>query len=104
MQAQPKKLGKFGRLHQKIDKDMKLKWQTEQHFIKGLLIEKNDFHWKLDDLDLVAGVDISASKEDPDVAFAALVVFSCKLKQEVYEETQMFHTTQPYIPGFLAFR
>jgi deoxyinosine 3'endonuclease (endonuclease V) len=50
-----------------------------------LIIEKNDFHWNLEELDLVAGVDISASKEDPDVACAALVVFSCKLKQEVYE-------------------
>jgi deoxyinosine 3'endonuclease (endonuclease V) len=70
-----------------------------------LIIEKNDFLWNIANLDLVAGVDISASKADTDIACAALVIYSCQKKIAVYEETEIFNiSSQPYIPGFLAFR
>ncbi|MBP9839330.1 MAG: endonuclease V [Proteobacteria bacterium] len=70
-----------------------------------MIQEKNSFGWDLNTLDLVAGVDISASKHDNDIACAALVIYSCKLKTDLYEETLMFNIShQPYIPGFLAFR
>jgi len=50
-------------------------------------VEKNHFKWELSTLDLVAGVDISAKKSDTDIACAALVIYSCKLKTSLYEET-----------------
>ena len=53
----------------------------------------------------MAGVDISASKKDTDVACAALVIYSLKMKTVFHEEVEMFNIShQPYIPGFLAFR
>lgn len=76
----------------------------EQKFIRERVIEKNDFKWDINTLDLVAGVDISASKEDPDVACSALIVYSCKSKKIVYEQIDIVQINQPYIPGFLAFR
>ena len=84
---------------------IKALWEQEQKHIRGLIIEKNLFDWQPDTLDLVAGVDISAAKQDTDVACAALVIYSCKLKIAVYEETEMLDISrQPYISGFLAFR
>ena len=50
-----------------------------------MIVEKNDFKWDVGNLDLVAGVDISASKKDTDVACAALVLYSCKMKTALYE-------------------
>jgi endonuclease V len=59
----------------------------------------------LSNIDLVAGVDISAAKHDADVACAALIIYSCKMKTVLHEETEMFNVShQPYVPGFLAFR
>ena len=50
-----------------------------------MIQEKNNFEWNIDTLDLVAGVDISASKKDTDIACAALVVYSCKMKTVLHE-------------------
>ena len=55
--------------------------------MRKCILEKDDFGWTPDTLDLVAGVDISALKTDTDIACAALVVFSIKLKCIVHEET-----------------
>ena len=74
----------------------------------------------------IGGLDISFDKKEATRAFATLVVLtypggasqSCHLlgtQQSltcniwpgmlcVYEHTQEFHITQPYVPGFLAFR
>ena len=50
-------------------------------------------------------MDISAKKHDTDIACAALVLYSCKMKTVLHEETTMFNVAhQPYVPGFLAFR
>ena len=47
----------------------------------------------------------SAPPRKTPLACAALVIYSCKLKTELYSETLLFNIShQPYIPGFLAFR
>ena len=85
--------------------EIRVRWEQEQKKIRGMIVEKNDFKWDVGTLDLVAGVDISAAKKDTDVACAALVIYSCKMKTTLYEEVEMFNIShQPYIPGFLAFR
>lgn len=55
-------------------------------------------------LDLVAGVDLSASKTNGDFACCCLTVFSCKQKSVVYENTSLIKISQAYVPGYLAFR
>jgi deoxyinosine 3'endonuclease (endonuclease V) len=47
---------------------------------------------------------LSASKNYPDYACAALIVYSIKNKNTVYEDCRIIEINQPYIPGFLAFR
>ena len=54
-------------------------------------MEKNDFKWDLNSLDLVAGVDISASKQENDIACAALVIYSCKLNKIVHQEIEIIN-------------
>jgi deoxyinosine 3'endonuclease (endonuclease V) len=82
-----------------------LKWEKEQALIRGKIVEKNEFTWTPFDMDLVAGVDISASKKDTDVACATLIIYSRHLGKALHEESQIFNISgQPYVPGFLAFR
>lgn len=59
----------------------------------------------LEAVQLVGGVDISFVKGDDFTACAALIVTdfpSCS--RVLYEELRMVRLTQPYVPGFLAFR
>ena len=105
MEPEPKKLSKFEQLQAQVPPQIRAKWEEEQKKVRSLIIEKNDFKWDVNTLDLVAGVDISAAKKDTDVACAALVIYSCKMKTSLYEEVEFFDIShQPYIPGFLAFR
>lgn len=55
-------------------------------------------------LRLVGGVDISFSKEDPNKACAILTVLSFPALQVLHSSTALVEMTEPYIPGFLAFR
>ena len=48
-------------------------------------------------------MDISASKHIPDIAVSALVICDKDLKI-VYEDYKLVKMTEPYVPGFLAFR
>ncbi|ESP04802.1 hypothetical protein LOTGIDRAFT_109560, partial [Lottia gigantea] len=50
------------------------------------------------------GMDISFVKGDAVKACAALVVLSFPDLKVVYEDYEMVELTEPYIPGFLAFR
>lgn len=52
----------------------------------------------------VGGMDISFVKGDDVNACAALVVLTYPKLELVYEDYQMIKLTEPYIPGFLAFR
>lgn len=55
-------------------------------------------------INLVAGMDISASRIDEKTASVAFVLMDFKTKEVLYEKHKMVTMTQPYVPGFLAFR
>jgi deoxyinosine 3'endonuclease (endonuclease V) len=52
----------------------------------------------------VCGVDLSANKENPDIACAGLVVYDIRKGRVEYEDYEVVRITQHYVPGFLAFR
>jgi len=49
-------------------------------------------------------MDISASKLNQSTASCAIVVLDFKTKKVLFQKTKLVQLTQPYIPGFLAFR
>jgi deoxyinosine 3'endonuclease (endonuclease V) len=49
-------------------------------------------------------MDISASKIDKTTAVVALVVMEVETLKIIYEKYELVKLTQPYVPGFLAFR
>ncbi|CAI5489497.1 unnamed protein product [Closterium sp. Naga37s-1] len=55
-------------------------------------------------LALVGGVDVSFHRRDPDLAVACLTVVAFPSLRLLHHELALTRVTQPYIPGFLAFR
>ncbi|CAI7872331.1 unnamed protein product, partial [Closterium sp. NIES-54] len=55
-------------------------------------------------LALVGGVDVSFHRRDPDLAAACLAVVAFPSLHLLHSEIALTRVTQPYIPGFLAFR
>lgn len=90
--------------------EIKRKWELEQKELKKKISLEDDSNVKKmisnpdSDTFYVGGMDISFVKGDDVNACAALVVFSFPDLEVVYEDYQMIQLTQPYIPGFLAFR
>ena len=86
-------------------------WRKEQENLKLKLIKTDCYNYNLDntnnsnvtELKYIAGMDISASKKNPNIAVSALVVCDRDLKI-VYEDYKLVKMDEPYIPGFLAFR
>lgn len=102
-----------------IDKDVAEKWEREQVLMKEKLITINCEDWqrKIEDnkstyesgdeiegLEYIGGVDISFIKGDDVNACASLIVLNYPELEVVYEDLQMIKLTEPYVPGFLAFR
>lgn len=58
----------------------------------------------LDKIKLVGGLDISASKVDETCASVAIVIMDFISKKVVFKNKTLVKLTQPYVPGFLAFR
>ena len=86
---------------------------SEQDSLKGKLIEVDDFAFAINSNDnnqskptlkRIAGVDISASKLDNNLAVVALVILDYEKLDILYEKYELVYLKQPYIPGFLAFR
>ena len=107
-----KKKTKFEELSELKDPEILEKWRKEQDELKSKLITTDIFKFNLEndpnekdsiELKYIAGVDISASKHVPNVAVSALVVCDKDLKI-VYEDYKVVKMTEPYVPGFLAFR
>ena len=73
-----------------------------------LQVEDMKRFWSLRDqfeeINFVAGVDISFVKGDTTNACAGIVVLSYPTLKPVYEKFVPIKLTVPYIPGFLAFR
>lgn len=97
--------------------ELRKKWIQIQDSLKGKLITRDDFKWRLptkDDeeeavksgevLKFVGGVDLSFSRADPSVACGSLVVLDLQTLRVVYEDYSVVRLHIPYIPGFLAFR
>lgn len=95
---------KFRALRRLIDPETQNIWNQEQIFLRGHLVEHDDFNWNIDTLKYVAGVDISFSMEHEDIACSALVILERKSLKIVYEDYEYVKLDLPYVPGFLAFR
>nr|XP_022321635.1 endonuclease V-like [Crassostrea virginica] len=89
---------------------IKLRWESEQRNLQGKIsleddrIVKEMLSSSSSDTFYVGGMDISFFEGDNVNACAALVVCSYPDLEVVYEDYKMIELTQPYIPGFLAFR
>jgi deoxyinosine 3'endonuclease (endonuclease V) len=84
------------------------RWRATQDELKSKLLVDDHVIWKTESgalaFERVAGVDISFVKNDTSTACAGLVVMALPDLRVVYERFEMVSLTQPYIPGFLAFR
>ena len=103
-----KKPSKYEELVSQVDPNILKNWKSIQNELKTKLIETDDHTWTVNkdpstDLKIIAGMDISASVKDPNYAVSALVVCDKDLKI-LYEQYQFAQITEPYVPGFLAFR
>ncbi len=88
--------------------------QSEQDDLKGKMTEVDDFNFVLTKeesqitskpmLKRVAGVDISASKTDNNLAVVAVVIIDYETLNVLYEKYELVYLKHPYVPGFLAFR
>lgn len=99
--------GKFKQLREAVDPAIIKQWEDEQERLKTQLIERDDFDWSLagpNPLTLIGGMDISADKDNPTSAFAALVVLRFPSLDLVYEDCIHVTVDVPYVPGCLAFR
>jgi deoxyinosine 3'endonuclease (endonuclease V) len=110
------KTSKYNQYISQVDPELLKKWKEEQNVLKYQLIEKDELGFTthndmiIDDkeilpqLERIGGLDISASKTNPDVAVVALVVCNANTFEVLYEKYEFVTMTQPYVPGYLAFR
>jgi deoxyinosine 3'endonuclease (endonuclease V) len=78
-------------------------WTEIQNSLKQKQILTDSHTWTPSTLSLIGGMDISFSKKDPSYAVSALIICDSNLKC-IYEKYQLVKMTEPYVPGFLAFR
>ena len=107
--------GKFNNLMNLKEPEILEEWRKEQDRLKQKLIKTDFYNFNLDntnqintsnnitELKYIAGMDISASKKNPNIAVSALTICDRNLKI-VYEDYKIVKMDEPYIPGFLAFR
>jgi deoxyinosine 3'endonuclease (endonuclease V) len=93
---------KYDEYISQVDPKLLEQWKDEQDKLKTKLVE-------IDQLDMsnikrIGGMDISASKHQPDVAVVGLVILHAETLEILYEKYEFVTLTQPYVPGFLAFR
>lgn len=89
----------------KISDEKFNRWKQEQEYIKKLISCKDQLSCPtIDDVRLVAGVDISFSSKFENGACAGLIIYDVQLRKIVYEDYEYVKLKEEYIPGFLAFR
>ena len=104
------KQSKYQLLMSQVDPEILKKWTEEQNFLKLKLIEHDILDFSDEEEKkgnfpkIICGVDISASKVDPNKAVVGIVVIDILDFSIIEEEYELITMTQPYIPGFLAFR
>ena len=91
---------KYQHFIEKVDPKILKTWKDEQDYLKQKLIEKDE----INELKYIAGMDISASTYNPNIAVVAIVIYEYESMKFVYEKYEFVKMTQPYVPGFLAFR
>jgi len=100
---------KYEEIIKNIPEEKLKNWTNIQETLKTKLINDDEHSWEINSsdpskkLNLIGGMDISCSKKNPSVAIAALVVVDCNLNI-IYEKYEFADITEPYVPGFLAFR
>ncbi|CAG7826968.1 unnamed protein product [Allacma fusca] len=91
-----------------VDSEIKERWIAMQEELKDQVILHDTEEWGQDlrQLKFVAGMDISYPEEaiGKSEAVACLVIVSYPDLATVYQATENICLTEPYIPGFLAFR
>ena len=99
---QKKRHGKknFHQLVNSVDKDLREKWMKIQNDIKKDLIETDETS---KNLKYIAGMDITFSKKNKDIAITSIFVFNSKNKP-IFSFSKINKIKTPYIPSFLAFR
>jgi deoxyinosine 3'endonuclease (endonuclease V) len=103
------KTSKYDDLISKVDPLLLDSWKKEQDYLKSKVVENDDLGYEFENeyltkFERIAGMDISASKNNPNLAVAALVVCNAKTLEILYEKYEFVTMVQPYVPGFLAFR
>lgn len=103
-----KKPSKYNELIAEVDPSILQNWKSVQDSLKEKLIETDEHTWTVNsnpstDLKIIGGVDISASKLNPNYAVSGLVICDKDL-HILYEKYELVQITEPYVPGFLAFR
>ncbi|KAH3762817.1 endonuclease V [Pelomyxa schiedti] len=98
--------------------DVKQRWMLQQVELRNKLILTDDHNWFLPGapppqlssgvamcpLTLVAGMDISFFPGSEVDACASMVVLNMPSLSVVFETHALIKLTEPYVPGFLAFR
>ena len=76
-------------------------WISQQEELRQRLLCVSQY----DEIQYIGGLDISFAKDSKADACVCLVVLDYNnLERVIYQKCQMIELTQPYIPGFLAFR
>ena len=100
---------KYEEIIKNIPEEKLKNWTNIQETLKLKLIDYDEHSWEINSsdpskkLNLIGGMDISCSKKNPSVAIVALVVVDYDLNI-IYEKYEFADITEPYVPGFLAFR
>lgn len=84
-EVKPKK-SKFQQLQSTIPAEIREKWTEQQVKIRGKIVQDDDHAWTVDTIRLICGVDLSANKDEPDLACVGLVVYNIKEHKVEYED------------------
>lgn len=87
-----------------MDPQKKKKWEDEQNYIRSLIAESDSAGFNVNEVKLVAGVDVSFSGKYQDGACSGLLIYDVEKRKIVYEDYEYVKLKEEYIPGFLAFR
>lgn len=69
-----------------MDSNKKKKWEDEQTFIRSQIVEKDMPGFDINEVKLVAGVDISFSGKFQDGASSGLLIYDVDKRKIVYED------------------
>lgn len=99
---------KYDQAISQVPEETLMKWKQEQDDLKSKLILTTHHSFYIDSslkttLKCIGGMDISVSKHSPSYGIASLVICDPQLNI-LYQKHNFVDITEPYVPGFLAFR